>query len=334
MPATNTDLVERYLHAVKFWLPKAQQADIIAEVGEDLLSQIEEREAALGHKLDEDEVAAILKKRGSPMDVASRYLPDQRLMNPALLPVYRLVLKIVLCWVYVPLFAFLFLGPALSGGRPWEALVRCGVEYWRAAFMTVGMVTFAFALLDRYQVKFRPARDWNPRKLPRVPAAQETATRWNHLAGAILGVFAAAFWSYLMWQRSEFSFAGGTKLILSPVWKQLYWPIVGLTLASAFFDLLSSLYPRWTRVRSGARIGIDACLLVIVAALIKAGNLVEIAGSNLSAGDLAAAMKWLNGTIEYTVIASGVILIGDAILAARGLIRRQRTGPAAIVAAS
>ena len=47
IPTTNTDLIDRYLHAVKFWLPKAQQADIVAEIGEDLQSLVEEREAAL-----------------------------------------------------------------------------------------------------------------------------------------------------------------------------------------------------------------------------------------------------------------------------------------------
>jgi hypothetical protein len=52
------DLLNRYLHAVGFWLPNVQQEDIIAEFGEDLRSQIEEREAALGHPLDDGGVAA------------------------------------------------------------------------------------------------------------------------------------------------------------------------------------------------------------------------------------------------------------------------------------
>ena len=37
-----TELLERYLQAVRFWLPKAQQEDILAELSEDLRSQIEE----------------------------------------------------------------------------------------------------------------------------------------------------------------------------------------------------------------------------------------------------------------------------------------------------
>jgi hypothetical protein len=71
----STELLDRYLHAVRFWLPKAQQQDIVAELSEDLNSQIEEKQAELGRKLNETEVDAILKQRGRPLLVANRYLP-------------------------------------------------------------------------------------------------------------------------------------------------------------------------------------------------------------------------------------------------------------------
>jgi hypothetical protein len=57
------DLINRYLQAVKFWLPKNQKQDIIAELAEDLRSQIEDREAELGRQLNESEVAELLKQR-------------------------------------------------------------------------------------------------------------------------------------------------------------------------------------------------------------------------------------------------------------------------------
>jgi hypothetical protein len=330
MRATKTDLLDRYMHAVRFWLPKAQQADIVAEIGEDLQSQVEEREAALGHTLNEDDVVALLKKRGSPAKVASGYLPEQRLMNPAMLPVYRLVLKIVLCWVFVPLFAFVFLGPVLAFGHPGHAVLVCLVEYWRAAFMTVGMVTTVFALLDRYQVKFKHADNWNPRKLPRVPGTQNTMARWNHLAGFIFGIAAAAIWVALLGQRTEFSLSSGARLILGPVWKEIYWTVLGLTLTSALFDLLSALYPRWTRVRSRVRIVIDVCALVGVAALLKTGNFVEIVGGNFSAADLANKLAWFNGMIDYTAIAAAVVMVIEAICEIRFLMRGKRARPAPV----
>src|SRR2546427_8606283 len=94
-----TELVERYLQAVRFWLPKAQQEDILAELSEDLRSQIEEKETELGRPLDEAEMAAILKRCGSPIVVASRFQSQQYLIGPALFPVYKFVLKMVLLWI-------------------------------------------------------------------------------------------------------------------------------------------------------------------------------------------------------------------------------------------
>src|SRR5260370_32357604 len=81
------ELLDRYLQAVKFWLPKAQKQDIIAELSEDIRSQIEEKENELGRKLNEAEVEAILIQRGSPIVVANRYLPHRHCIGPFLFPV-------------------------------------------------------------------------------------------------------------------------------------------------------------------------------------------------------------------------------------------------------
>src|SRR5262249_2204644 len=83
------DLFHRYFHAVNIRLPKAQKQDIIAELSEDIRSQIDEKEAALGRKLTETEVEAILKQLGRPVMVANRYLPQQYLIGPLLFPVYK-----------------------------------------------------------------------------------------------------------------------------------------------------------------------------------------------------------------------------------------------------
>jgi hypothetical protein len=93
-------LIERYLQAVKFWLPRRQKNDIIAELSADIYAQIEEREAELGRKLTEAEVEAQLKQRGHPLLVANRFQPQGYLIGPGFFPVYCFVLKIVgLCYL-------------------------------------------------------------------------------------------------------------------------------------------------------------------------------------------------------------------------------------------
>jgi hypothetical protein len=58
------DLLNRYLQAVKFWLPRAQQEDIIAELREDIRSEIEERENQLGRSLNDFERKPSLSNEG------------------------------------------------------------------------------------------------------------------------------------------------------------------------------------------------------------------------------------------------------------------------------
>ena len=98
------ELLDRYLQAVRFWLPRKQQDDIIAELGDDLRSQIEERESSLGRQLNEDELVALLKQAGHPLWVAGRYQKQQALIGPVLFPLYSFVLKIVALGYLVPWF--------------------------------------------------------------------------------------------------------------------------------------------------------------------------------------------------------------------------------------
>ncbi|MEO6873065.1 MAG: hypothetical protein ABI233_12725 [Chthoniobacterales bacterium] len=66
-------LLDRYLTAIKFWLPKKQRDDIAAELAANLQSEIEDRAAERGRPLTDEEVGALLKQHGSPILVASRY---------------------------------------------------------------------------------------------------------------------------------------------------------------------------------------------------------------------------------------------------------------------
>jgi hypothetical protein len=323
MPQKKTDLPDRYLNAIKFWLPRGQQKDIIAEIAEDIHSQIDEREAALGHPLSEGDLVAILRQRGSPMKVAASYVSEQRLINPVLLPVYRLVLRIVLLWVLAPLFAIIYLGPILTSAHPAHALLSFWNEAWRTAFMVVGIVTTVFTWLDRYHVKIKGLDNWDPRKLPHIPATRQTTSRWNHLAGFIFGIFGAFCWILLIWGRTEFSFPGGPTMILAPVWGQVSWPSMAIVLASALTDGFSFLYPARLRVRAVSRIGIDGLTVVVATILLRAPGWVKIAAPHLSAGELLKVMTWIDSSIQVTLAIIVLIALGDAIRELRGPLRAK-----------
>ena len=100
------DLIDRYLIAVRRQLPSHLQDDIIPELTDSLRSEAEEHERASGHPMTGDEQSALLKKRGHPFMMASRYLPQQHLIGPALFPYYRQALKFVVFWVVLPIVLF------------------------------------------------------------------------------------------------------------------------------------------------------------------------------------------------------------------------------------
>jgi hypothetical protein len=263
------------------------------------------------------------------MTVAAAYLPDQRLLNPAMLPVYRLVLKITLLWVLLPLFAIVFIGPLVTSAHPERVFLAFCVEAARTGLMVVGIVTVAFALFDRYHVKLKPLDQWDPRKLPRVPAAPDASARWNQLAGFIFGMLAAVCWVVLMSARTEFSLPGGLGFVLGPVWKYVYWPVLVLTLTSASVDLLGFLYPCWTPVRTRVRLGINASQLLLALALFRIGNWGELVAPNLSAAEIAQVMTWVNAGIQIALISTAVIMVIDSLVQIRILrAGRSREMPA------
>ena len=330
MPTNPTELINRYLNAVKFWLPNAQHQDILAELAEDLHSQIEEREQALGHPVGEDDVVAILKRRGSPMRVASGYLPSQRLIDPALLPVYRLVLKVTILWVLIPLFLIIFVGPMFTSAHEGRVLLTFLDTAVRSAFMVVGIVTTVFALADRYH-KFQDANDWDPRKLPRRAVPNPATARWSSFANfsGILG--GAIFWAIVMWHRSEFVFEGGRRVILQPIWSQVYWIVLVLTLGDALIELVAFLDRGHKQLRACIRLGWDVASILCAGLLLRVGSWVELAGLDLTAAHIAKLMVWVNLSIQFTLIGVCAIKLIDALLQIRHLYRNKPDGQAPVL---
>ena len=152
------ELIERYLQAVKFALPQEQREDIIKELRDNLLSQIEEKEANLGHPLSEDEQVELLKKLGSPMRLASRYRKQQYMIGATMFPIYWKVLKASLGLAFLVLVAA-SIATAAAGKTLMESL---GVlfRYPGVALMTFAWITLAFSALEFFGARLRLKDTW------------------------------------------------------------------------------------------------------------------------------------------------------------------------------
>jgi hypothetical protein len=253
------ELLDRYLQAVRFWLPKSsRQEDLIAELGEDLRSQIEEKEAELGHPLDKEEIAQILKRCGSPMMVAGRLGPQRHLIGPALFPIYEFVLKMVLLWILVPVFIFI-VGPVnlAEGGGNWPlGILKTFGNLWTALFTAAGTITLVFAIIERTHNCLGSELKWDPLKLPPVRRNEEERKPTVLKAVCELGFGCFGLIWILLVPGYPFIILGPAAAFLkaSPLMHSFYLPIVllsvvgllrsGITLAKpqwAWFPLLSQL---------------------------------------------------------------------------------------------
>jgi hypothetical protein len=191
------DLVERYLNAVRFWLPKEQKTDVIAELAEDIRLQIEERESELGRALNEEDLSSLLKKRGSPFTVAGRFLPQRHLVGPQLYPIYEFVLKLTAGIYLIPAFlvwaGLMIFVPSYRAAHSGAALFQGLGNLWTTALTLFAMITLGFAVGERFQRQSAARGDWNPRRLPAVRNVLKVP-RASSLAEIVVNVFILIWW--------------------------------------------------------------------------------------------------------------------------------------------
>jgi len=302
------DLVERYLEAVQFWLPKAQKRDIIAELSEDLHSQIEEKEAELGRKLDDKEVEAILKHCGPPLVVATRYLPQRYLIGPTLFPLYRFVLGVLLAGCIIPRcliwLGFLIASPAHSNYLHMENL-------WSTIVFFIFFTTLAFVLIERSGVKLAALVDFNPRKLP--PVRQPNRIPRSSSLFEIAGLLIFAGWFVdLFWPRETLNLYG-VGVTVAPVWMTFFACIVLLTIVTFFLVCMNLVRPFWTRSRALVRLLCDGAGGLIFCVFLRSQlvQAISISGADPEkASKLAALLNAGMAAMLPYAIAVAVAIVG------------------------
>ncbi|MFZ0631539.1 MAG: hypothetical protein WA399_08840 [Acidobacteriaceae bacterium] len=305
------DLVNRYLQAVRFWLPRKQQDDMIAELSEDIRSEMEERSRALGHPLTEDEVEELLRQRGSPILVANRYLPQQSLIGPLLFPIYRFVAIVVTFCLLVPIFLgwlVTVLSPGFGADRSAHWLSLVGLTWshlWTAWFAAMGIVTLVFAVLERTHAQQHILESWSPRKLPPVrhPSLIPRSTSAIELA---VNLAVVLWWIANMAPPLRFHF-GNLHIALTAEWSLFFWATLALTVANAVFSSVNLVRPFWTAQRITVRLLVDLVGAVFFCWLLRA-NIVAAVVSPTFTPEKALAVtlsmnQWLARMFPWAVLA-------------------------------
>jgi hypothetical protein len=237
-------LLDRYLQAVRMFLPRdVPHADILAELGEQLQSMADEREARLGRPLTEIEQEQLLNEYGTPMIVAGRYGGGTRqlsfgnvLIGPELFPLYLRILLVN--WAIAigihALLAFVIVEKSVGPG-PFVTTVV-------AQFLGL---TLTFAIIDRLQRRSRQRWYFPPAYLQPVP-------RWHSVSGLIVFAGFLAMWTIVV--PSLVPEGVAPDLTLTSGGYALYWSVLILLVAGIAQRAINLARPDWNWLLPTARL--------------------------------------------------------------------------------
>lgn len=304
------ELIDRYMQAIRFWLPKDQKRDIIQELSEDLLSQIEEKESALGRKLSENEVAEILKQRGRPTVIAGHYLPQRYLIGPLLFPVYTFVLKMValfyllpwlLVWIGLLIFNHGYRAEHLGFG-----LLGDWAAFWQIALFALAVVTLVFAIVERAQAKSKFLDQWDPRKLPAVVKHHKPSFRSRTLLDLFFNANFVVWWLAIgHYPHTFFGVAAGPFKPAAGL-GAYYWPVLGLALVNLAQQITNAFRPQWTWLRPATLLVTNTTFVVLLTFMLKINPLVVLTDPYVSVARYMQAARIVNIVVYWCIVGMAV----------------------------
>lgn len=307
-------LTDRYLQSIRFFLPKKQQDDIIRELSENLAAEFEDRSEQLGRSLSEQEQSEIIVRFGHPVAVAARYYSHRALIGPTLLPLYWFALKLGLAASAIVTFVLF----AVMSGLYGDVARRFGeatMSYPGRALMVFAWTTLCFAAFEYFQPRSKGVWKWDPRKLPAMTTSPRVPSRARSVFELVINILG------LVWllrvpaflaEHHDFIFD------LAPVWQDIYWPIILVSLGNVLLLAINVVHPDRTIARSFFRIVLQIANFAIFAFAVRAREIVIIRpGATLPDGQsLTKLLEIVNTSLQVAfliVCVTSLIEIGREI---------------------
>jgi hypothetical protein len=328
-------LVERYLRAVRDFLPRGQQDDISNELSDSIQSRFEDEAAARGRPLTEDEQVAILRSLGHPMAVAARYRGDDRsvrfggqLIGPELFPTYLTVLRIN--------FAITLIIGAVSlivGGSIWSAIAGVVVPF----VIQFTIVTLIFMWVERRWL--RDPDGWDPRTVNSMGPDVDVSTldglavqligKQHTRAVAIttsvleIGLLAIALTAWLaigLPEQIAFMKPG-------PGWTDVWLAATVVIMFALAIPIVNLFRPTWTRFRVAGHALTDIASIAILAVSLSLGSWVVLADPATATADQQDLVELIDTIVRISVAFTLVLTAINAALEVRRFVRMGRPEP-------
>ena len=301
------DLIDRYLVAVRRHLPEPLQKDIAEELADSLRSEAEAAEQRLGRPLTPTEQEQLLQPHGHPWLMASRYLPQQHLIGPALYPYYRQATTMVVFWVVLPLTLIGGAIAAIYTQNAWQTWAQAMGAAWNGAIYAVGIITIVFAVLENQRVRITALDNWKASTLPE-PQAGRTVPRSESLFSLICTITFLMLWTDVI-RLPEIAEWGSTPVRFVPdaVWSAVYLPTLLSVLVTIATSLVDLMRPWRTLLFSVVKAVNALAFAGIVVIVLRARHWITVVADPSLADRVTRADYWINQTIEWTLV---IVMIG------------------------
>jgi hypothetical protein len=320
------DLLDRYLSAIRWNLPRTARADdIIAELRDVIASRIEEREEALGRPLDKDETSALLRDFGHPLIVAARYGTQQWLIGPDLFPFYWFSLKVVLALCVLIMIVSNAAG-AIMGQEPlMRALAHGFGGAWWSLLGNAGLVTLIFAIIERTGWLSGYLNSWSPEQLPDLGELKvKPKGAWELVFEVAMGIAFLLWWGGVIHVPLLYSNVKGVSIAPAPVWTLYYWPIFALLAARLGLNVIQLLRPRWRAAHAAIAVGLAAAGVALLSLIYRAGEWVIVTAPGMAPDQLRDLRESLHLSLRITIVVIGVVWVFQAAAALWRLFTARR----------
>ncbi|WP_462162981.1 hypothetical protein [Pseudoalteromonas xiamenensis] len=272
------ELVERYVEAVKQYLPDEKKDEISREIRATLLDEVD----AMGPTCSTAQVNQLLASWGAPRKVATQFAPPVPLVAQELMPIYWVILKSALS-VFFAIHAVVTGLSLLSaeGVGVISFVLKLGLGFVDTALWIFAVVTLVFfAISNDSPLKATLSQmEWSVDKLPVQNA------KWQHIKGGDIAtdlataIFLIALVQPSLWMSHKMM--ESMHIAFLPVVKEWFMPATMLFAVSIVFSLWQALTPFWSKSKLIANIAINLAYVAMFTGLAWLPEVFSVTGESL-----------------------------------------------------
>jgi hypothetical protein len=274
-------MIDNYLNSLESYLPDELKKDVREEFEASIYDQFEERQQELNRDLSQSEQEKLLVRIGHPMQVAARYLPNQKLIGESYFPAYKKALELAIMIIF-SIKIVLALPTIISNGQ----IIMSGfVLFWSlidTALWVFAYVTVIFYLMERFGFDLKYLYSFSANDL-RASNPRLSLSRLETVFELLFIVLFLAWWNNMFsWTPTGVYTTTFSSISLSSEWQTVFWSvnvIVGLDILNCLYKLACGSYNRITLI---AGIILDIASVVILFQISQFARFVAIEISDIA----------------------------------------------------